>query len=115
MIREGNLFWIYLNIGLTVKSIDELYIQVLSMEVHRIRIAKKLYTKNESHIFLEVEKNRWLEIESLQYVNYESIKLFLESEEQTGIKTVGFTDQNFQWGTIKDWSHSGIIKNLKKK
>ena len=85
------------------------------MEAHRIRIAKKLYKEKESHFFLEVEKNRWLEIESLKDVDYESIQKFLEREKETGIRIVGFTDQNFQWGTIKDWEHSGIIKNLKMK
>ena len=85
------------------------------MEAHRIRIAKRQYKKNESHIFLEVEKNRWLEIETLEGINYDSIQEYLESEKETGIKVVGFTDQNFQWGTIKDWAHSGIIKNLNKK
>ncbi len=85
------------------------------MEVHRIRKAKALYDKEKYHVFLEVEKNRWLEIESLNGVSYDSIQEFLESEKETGIRIVGFTDQNFQWGTIKDWSHSGIIKDLKSK
>ena len=85
------------------------------MEVHRIRKTKTLYDKEKYHIFLEVEKNRWLELESLDGVTYESIQTFLKCEKETGIRIVGFTDQNFQWGTIKDWSHSGIIKNLKSK
>ena len=85
------------------------------MDVHRIRKAKKLYKKDQYHIFVEVEKNRWLEIETLNGVNYDSIKNFLRCEKETGIKVVGFTDQNFQWGTIKDWEHSGIIKDLTKK
>ena len=85
------------------------------MEVHRIRKAKALYDKEKYHIFLEVEKNRWLELESLDGVTYESIQTFLKCEKETGIRIVGFTDLNFQWGTIKDWSHSGIIKNLKSK
>jgi len=82
------------------------------MEVHRIRKAKRLYESDIYHIFLEVEKNRWLEIESLNNVNYDSIQRFLKYEKETGIKTVGFTDKNFQLGTIKDWFHSGIIMNL---
>jgi len=85
------------------------------VEVHRIRKAKALYDKEKYHIFLELEKNRWLEIESLNGVTYDSIQTFLECEKETGIRIVGFTDQNFQWGTIKDWSHSGIIKDLKSK
>jgi len=85
------------------------------VEVHRIRKAKALYDKERSHIFLEVEKNRWLEIESLNGVTYDSIQTFLDCEKETGISIVGFTDQNFQWGTIKDWSHSGIIKDINKK
>lgn len=85
------------------------------MEAHRIRKAKALYDKDRSHIFLEVEKNRWLEIESLDGISYDSIQTYLECEKQTGIRIVGFTDKNFQWGTIKDWSHSGIIKDLKTK
>jgi hypothetical protein len=85
------------------------------VEVHRIRKAKALYDKERHHIFLEVEKNRWLEIESLDDVTYDSIQAFLECEKETGMRIVGFTDQNFQWGTIKDWSHSGIIKDLKLK
>lgn len=84
------------------------------VDVHRIRKAKSLYNKDNPHIFLEVEKNRWLEVESLAGVTYKSIQDFLKCERETGIKIVGFTDQNFQWGTIKDWFHSGIIKNLKK-
>ena len=83
------------------------------MKVHRIRKAKRLYDKEKHHIFLEVEKNRWLEIESLNGVTFDSLQAFLEYENTTGIKIVGFTDQNFQWGTIKDWSHSGVIKNMK--
>jgi hypothetical protein len=85
------------------------------VEVHRIRKAKALYDKEKYHVFLEMEKNRWLEIESLNGVSYDSIQTFLEIEKETGIRIVGFTDQNFQWGTIKDWSHSGIIKDLKSK
>ena len=84
------------------------------MHVHRIRKSKKLYKKGEHHIFLEVEKNRWLEIESLDSVTYDTIQTFLNCEKETGLRVVGFTDQNFQWGTIKDWEHSGIIKNLKR-
>lgn len=84
------------------------------MEAHRIRKARRLYKEGQYHIFLEVEKNRWLEIESLEGVTYASIQKFLECEKETGIKIVGFTDQNFQWGTIKDWEHSGLIRNLKK-
>jgi hypothetical protein len=83
------------------------------VDVHRIRKAKKLYEKGKYHLFLEVEKNRWLEIESLDDVTYDSIQAFLNCEKETGIRAVGFTDQNFQWGTIKEWEHSGIIKNLK--
>jgi hypothetical protein len=82
------------------------------VEVHRIRKAKTLYDKKRYHIFLEVEKNRWLEIESLNGVTYDSIQTFLECEKETRIRMVGFTDQNFQWGTIKEWNHSGIIKDL---
>lgn len=83
------------------------------MEAHRIRVAKRRYIKEGKHIFLEVEKNRWLEIESLDKVNFENIKKFMEAEKETGIKIVGFTEQNFQWGTVKDWSHSGVVRNLK--
>lgn len=85
------------------------------MEVHRIRKAKSLYHKERYHILLEVEKDRWLEIESLNGVTYASIQTFLKCEKKTGIRVVGFTDKSFQWGTIKDWDHSGIIKNLKTK
>ncbi len=83
------------------------------MDVHRIRKARRLYDKTRYHIFIEVEKNRWLEIESLNGVTFDSIQSFLESEKETGIRVVGFTDQNFQWGTIKEWEHSGVIKDLK--
>jgi hypothetical protein len=86
-----------------------------NLDVHRIRKAKRLYDKSRFHIFLEVEKNRWLEIESLDGVSYESIRSYLEKEKETGIRVVGFTDQNFQWGTIKEWEHSGLIKDLKSK
>jgi len=74
-----------------------------------------MYDEGKYHIFLEIEKRRWLEIESLKSVTYDSIQNFLKCEKETGIKIVGFTDQNFQWGTIKDWEHSGIIKDLKRK
>jgi len=83
------------------------------VKAHRIRKAKKLYDKERYHIFLEVEKNRWFEIESLNGVTYDSIQTFLKCEKETGIRVVGFTDKSFQWGTIKDWLHSGIIKSLK--
>lgn len=83
------------------------------MDAHRIRKARHRYDKTKCHVFLEVEKNRWLEIESLIGVTYDSIQSFLECEKETGIRVVGFTDQNFQWGTIKEWEHSGIIKDLK--
>lgn len=85
------------------------------VKAHRIRKAKSLYNKERSHIFLEVEKDRWLEIESLDDVNYDSIQRYLECEKETGIRAVGFKDKNFQWGTIKDWDHSGIIQDLKTK
>jgi len=85
------------------------------MKAHRIRKAKALYDKDRQHIFLEMEKNRWLEVESLAGVDYASIQKFLECEKESGIRTVGFTDTNFQWGTIKEWEHSGIIQDLKKK
>jgi hypothetical protein len=85
------------------------------VDVHRIRKARRHYDKTRYHIFLEVETNRWLEIESLNGVTYDSIQRFLKSEKETGIRVVGFTDQNFQWGTIKEWEHSGIIKDLNRK
>ena len=85
------------------------------MKVHRLRKARSMYDEGKYHIFLEIEKRRWLEIESLKSVTYDSIQNFLKCEKETGIKIVGFTDQNFQWGTIKDWEHSGIIKDLKRK
>jgi hypothetical protein len=85
------------------------------MEAHRIRKAKRRYTENDTHIFLEVEKNRWLEVETLDNINYESIHEYLEIERKTGMRVVGFTDQNFQWGTIKDWTHAGLIRKLIKK
>jgi len=80
------------------------------MKTHRIRQAKSLYAKKRKHIFLEIEKNRWLEIESLARVNCDTIMAFLNNEKETGIKAVGFTDQSFQIGTIKDWEEAGIIK-----
>ena len=83
------------------------------MKAHRIRKAKSLYKSGHYHNFVEVEKNRWIEIESLDNVTYESIQTFLSCEKETGIRVVGFTDKSFQHGTIKDWFHSGIIKNLK--
>lgn len=79
------------------------------MDAHRIRKAANIYDKNRSYIFLEVEKSRWLQIENLDGVTHDSIHRYLQSEKETGIKPVGFTDQNFQWGTIKDWDHSGVI------
>jgi hypothetical protein len=85
------------------------------MKAHRIRKAKPLYDQTRDHIFLEIEKNRWLEIESLDGLNYDSIQAFLKCEKDVGLRVVGFTDQNFQWGTIKDWSDSGIIRDLKRK
>ncbi len=85
------------------------------MKAHRIRKAESLYNKERKHIFLEVEKSRWLEIESLDGVTYDSIQKFVENENKTGIKIVGFTDKHFQYGTIKDWYHSGIIMDIKKK
>jgi hypothetical protein len=83
------------------------------VEAHRIRKARRLYDKTRYHIFLEVEKNRWLEVESLNEVTYDSIQSFLECEKETGIRVVGFTDKNFQWGTIKEWEHSGVVRDLK--
>jgi len=80
------------------------------MRAHRIRKAKSLYDPEKEHIFLEVEKNRWLEVESLDSLDADSIQAFLECEKKTGLRVVGFTDQNFQWGTIKDWNDSGIIR-----
>jgi hypothetical protein len=62
-----------------------------------------------------VEKSRWLQIDTLDGVTHDSIHRFLQTEHDTGIKIVGFTDQNFQWGTIKDWDHSGIIMDLTSK
>jgi len=85
------------------------------MNVHRIRISKALCDGTRDHIFLEVEKNRWLEVEGLRGLDHGSIQAFLDCETRTGLRVVGFTDQNFQWGTIKDWNDSGIIKDLKKR
>jgi hypothetical protein len=84
------------------------------MNVHRVRKSKSLYDNARDHIFLEVEKNRWLEIESLDGLTHDSIETFLDCEVRTRLRVVGFTDQNFQWGTIKDWIDSGIIKGLMK-
>ena len=69
-----------------------------------------LYEPEKYHIFLELSKNRWLEIESLDGVTKASIDNFLKAEEETGIKAVCFTEQSFQNGVIKDWDHSGWIK-----
>jgi len=80
------------------------------MKAHRIRKAKSLYTNKRKHIFLEIEKNRWLEVESLSRVNWDTIMAFLKCEKETGIRAVSFTDQSFQVGTIKDWDDAGIIK-----
>ncbi len=80
------------------------------LEIFRIRKSKDLYNPLILHNFVEVEKNRWIEIESLEKVTKESIIQFLEMEEQTGMKVIGFTEQSFQVGTIKDWDHSGWIK-----
>ena len=85
------------------------------MKAHRIRKAPSFYDREKSHIFLEVEENRWLEIDSLDGVTYDSIQSYLRCEKATGIRVVGFTDQTFQVGTIKDWDHSGIIMDLKPK
>jgi hypothetical protein len=83
--------------------------------VHRVRRAKAPCDGAGDHIFVEVEKNRWLEVESLDGLGHESIQAFLECEVRTGLRVVGFTDQNFQWGTVKDWTDSGMIRNLKKR
>jgi hypothetical protein len=85
------------------------------MRAHRIRTAKSLYDQARVHIFLEMERNRWLEVESLNGLDYDSIQTYLKCEKDTGLRVVGFTDQNFQWGTIKDWSDSGLIRDLKRK
>jgi hypothetical protein len=85
------------------------------MKAHRIRKAKSLYDPEKEHIFLEVEKNRWLEVETLNGLDSGSIRAYLESEKKTGLRVVGFTDQNFQWGTIKDWADSGIIRTPDRK
>lgn len=82
------------------------------MKVHRVRKAKSLYSKDKPHIFLEIEKNRWIEIESLDGVTYEAVRDFLKVEKETGIKVVGFTDISFQVGTIKDWDDTGIIRKI---
>jgi hypothetical protein len=82
------------------------------LDAHRIRKAKNIYDKSQFYIFLEVEKSRWLQIESLDGVTHDSIHSYLQSERDSGIKIVGFTDRNFQWGTIKDWDHSGVILDL---
>ena len=84
------------------------------MEAFRIRKAKSLYDPAKMHVFLEVEKSRWLEVESLSGITFESIGKFLESEKLTGIKIVGFTDQSFQNGTIKDWIDAGMIVKIEK-
>jgi len=85
------------------------------MKVHRLRRSKAPYSGTGEHIFLEVEKNRWLEIEGWHGLDHDSIQAFLDCEARTGLRVVGFTDQNFQWGTIKEWTDSGIIKDLKKR
>lgn len=85
------------------------------MKAHRIRTAKSLYDQARDHVFLEIERNRWLEIESMDGLNYDSIQAFLKCEKETGLRVVGFTDRNFQWGTIKNWRDSGIVRNLKRK
>ena len=84
------------------------------MKAHRIRTAKSLYDQARDHVFLEIERDRWLEIESMDGLNYDSIRAFLKCEKETGLRVVGFTDRNFQWGTIKDWRDSGIIRDLKR-
>jgi hypothetical protein len=85
------------------------------MNAHRIRKAKSIYDPERPHVFLEIEKNRWLEIESADGLDSNSIRTFLECEKRTGLRVVGFTDQNFQWGTIKDWDDSGVIRVLDRK
>ncbi len=85
------------------------------MIAHRIRTSKPLYDGAREHVFLEVERNRWLEIETPEKVDHDSIHAFLDCEVRTGLRVIGFTDQNFQWGTVKDWTDSGIIKDLKQR
>lgn len=80
------------------------------LKIHRIRKAKTLYNPGVEHILLEFETNRWLEIETLEGITKVGIDAYLSTEQQTGIRAVGFTEQSFQNGVIKDWDHSGWIK-----
>ena len=80
------------------------------MKAHRIRSARDLYDPKRRHIFLEVEKDRWLEIESSAGLSHGAIEAFLRAEKEAGLCVVGFTDRNFQWGTIKDWNDSGLVR-----
>ena len=76
------------------------------MEAHRIRKAKSLYVPVKDHIFLEVEKNRWLEIESLDRLNYDSIQAFLESEKKRDCEWWGSATRIFNGGP----SRIGVIQ-----
>lgn len=80
------------------------------LEIHRIRKSIDFYDRTREHIFVEFDKDKWYEIESLDGITKADIDSYNEMENKTGIKLIAFTERSFQNGVIKDWDHSGWIK-----
>jgi len=81
------------------------------MKIHRVRIADPVDGEKSSHIFVEVEKDRWLETEKIpSECSHSAVHKILLQEEESGEKHVGFNSRAFKIGMIKNWYEGLSIK-----
>jgi hypothetical protein len=77
------------------------------MENHRIRIAKSLLKNNNDHIFIEMEKDSWLEVEKIP--THKAIHAFLKTAEIEKVFPVYLSSRLFSNDAIKNWNEIGTI------
>ena len=77
------------------------------METHRIRSAKSTDKKTQPHVFLEIEKDTWLEV--MPAFDHCSIHKLLADEKRKGIHYIRFASRAFHIGLINNWDEAGYI------
>jgi len=78
------------------------------MKKHRVRKANCIDSSGKDHLFIEVEKDRWLECKKV--VPHKVIHQYLKGEKRSNIMELGFATRAFDVGLIRDWREAGSIK-----
>lgn len=81
------------------------------MKLHRVRSAHPIDNKPDRHWFVEVERDRWLEIQPSLHPKelHKSIHYTLKKEKRTNIFNIAFATRAFQIGVISNWREEKSI------